>query len=90
MKIVDYLTVSGSNSKAKHLRNNVCSYLDQGWQPYGYPYLDRNGTEKQAMVKYEEEIKSPFQHDRDSGIHIALDSKPETKAKKKGAKKNED
>lgn len=28
----------------------VENLINQGWQPYGYPYLDRNGTEKQAMV----------------------------------------
>ena len=33
----------------------VVHWMEFGWQPYGYPYLDKNGNEKQAMVMYEVE-----------------------------------
>ena len=52
MKITDYKIVFPTNNEDMELRVNHS--LSEGWQPYGSPYVDRNGKEKQAMVKYEE------------------------------------
>jgi RNA processing factor Prp31 len=31
--------------------------IKEGWQPYGSPYIDKDGCDCQAMVKYEEDYK---------------------------------
>lgn len=53
MKVIDYGTVTAT--KNTPLCDGVQALITIGWQPYGNPYLDRNGVEKQAVVKYEEE-----------------------------------
>jgi len=53
MKINSYMIASplGRTSLSVVVEN----LINQGWQPHGYPYLDRTGVEKQAMVMYEDE-----------------------------------
>ena len=83
MKIVEYETATDSRSRS--IDGEVRNFINLGFQPYGSPYLDRNGSVKQAMVKYEEELEPLF-------IPIS-ENKPEVKPAtkpKKGAKKNAD
>ena len=51
MKIIDYTIVQ--STKNTTLAQAVREAMESGWQPYGYPYLDKNGNEKQAVVRYE-------------------------------------
>ncbi len=51
MKIKEYCIVTAKCE----LPALVNALLNQGWQPYGYVFLDRNGLLKQSMVKYEDE-----------------------------------
>jgi len=51
-KIIDYRIVNGS--KNRPLAEHVQYQLEKGFQPYFAPHIDKNGVEKQAMVKYEE------------------------------------
>lgn len=81
MKISDYRIVQGS--KNRPLATHVKYQIDKGYQPYGYPYLDKNGVEKQAMVTYEEAQPKPI----DTGGIDGQAAKPKTK---KRAAKNED
>jgi hypothetical protein len=55
--------------------------IKDGYQPYGSPYIDRNGVEKQAMVKYEDESEQPSPN---------LTSKSQRPKPKKKEAKNED
>jgi hypothetical protein len=77
MKIIDYDVLTASKNHS--LQDCVCRLISAGWQPYGNPYLDRNGVEKQAMVKYEPEQPSPN-----------ITSKSQRPNPKKKAAKNED
>jgi hypothetical protein len=94
MKINDYTVLTAT--KNNDLGVLVKCYIDQGWQPYGSPYLDRNGTERQVVVVYEEtkakelEIKRGF-GSATSALGITEDNfiKPAKAKPKKGAK-NED
>lgn len=51
-KIVDYKIIT--DSKNSSLENRVCEAISFDWVPYHGPYLDRNGIEKQAMIKYDD------------------------------------
>lgn len=55
MKIKKYMIAAKPNRIT--LSEYVENLIDQGWQPYGYPYLDRNDNAMQAMVVYEAELK---------------------------------
>lgn len=91
MKIIDYRIIHGS--KNRPLPEHVRYQIDKDYQPYGYPYLDKNGIEKQVMVKYEEDPEAGYVHVTCSkvvGEPIAYTpEKTKTKPKKK-VKKNED
>jgi hypothetical protein len=60
-KIIDYRIISGFTEEAKRndhdgdiqLLKLVWENIEDGWQPLGSPFLDRNGWVCQAMVKYE-------------------------------------
>ena len=96
MRIVEYETATDSRSRS--IDGEVRNFINLGFQPYGSPYLDRNGSVKQAMVKYEEEplrivptvegeeLEPPFIPISENKPEV----KPVTKPKKKGAKKNAD
>ena len=95
MKIVEYMILIEQRNSPLSLQ--VTTMLVDGYQPYGYPYLDRNGTEKQAMVKYEEEplrIVPTVEGEELEPLFIPIsENKPEVKPAtkpKKGAKKNAD
>lgn len=47
MKIIDYIMFDLTCEMPRAL-------IKEGWQPYGSPYIDKNGHDCQAMVKYEE------------------------------------
>lgn len=51
MKIINYNILIDSLNAS--LSEKVENFIQQGWQPYGNPYVDKGGTEKQAMVVYE-------------------------------------
>jgi len=90
MKIVDFRIVNGS--KNRPLCEHVKYLLGKGWQPHGHIYLDRNGAEKQAMVKHEEPKQLPT-HDEVLGrvAKLSPGAITPTKAKpKKKEVKNED
>ena len=80
MKIIDYEILS--SGKKETLSMVVKAYLKNAWQPYKRPYLDKNGRQCQAMVKYEE-IKG-----------LKVKKKPKEQAGQvgqlKGSKQNED
>lgn len=52
MKIVDYKMFNMTEKNPKEL-------IAQGWQPFGSPYIDEEGYDCQAMVKYEQFKLSP-------------------------------
>lgn len=45
MKIIDYIMFDLTCEMPRAL-------IKEGWQPYGSPYIDKNGHDCQAMVKY--------------------------------------
>ena len=53
MKINKYMIAVKPNQIT--LSEYVDNLINQGWQPYGYPFLDRNDNSMQAMVMYEVE-----------------------------------
>ena len=83
-KIVEYFILTETKNEQLYEMVEHFLKLDKGWQPYFGPYLDRNGKERQAMVKYEEAEVSPRLHDK-----ITPEVKPESKPKK-GKAKDED
>ena len=80
MKIVDYDLLA--NTRNVPLEEIVSNRIKQGWQPYGSPYLDRNGVEKQAVVLHEEP--------KTEAITPNLTSKSQHPKPKKKEVKNED
>ena len=57
-KVVDYILVWGSYIERidRKLSVSVKEAIDIGFEPYGFPYTDSDGTYHfQAMVKYEEQ-----------------------------------
>jgi len=55
-KIVDVGLVT--HGDATHLLKYVREAIVDGWQPYGTPYLDKEGRHYWAIVKYEQESRS--------------------------------
>jgi hypothetical protein len=96
MKINSYKIVLGSRNLP--LEVVVMGLIKNGWQPYGNPYLDKNGTEKQAMVTYEAEplriTPAVDGEELQEIVHVKISenkpaNKPTKKAKKATGEKNE-
>lgn len=51
-KIIEYNILS--STKNASLTEKVTEYISYGWQPYWSVYLDKNGVENQAIVRYED------------------------------------
>ncbi len=51
-RIVEYETAFSSRNET--LSMVVQRYIADGWQPFGNPYIDKNGVDRQAIVKHEE------------------------------------
>jgi len=49
MRIKEYTIVTAKTD----IGSLVQKFIDQGWQPYGYVFLNRYGLLNQAMVQYE-------------------------------------
>ena len=50
-KVVDYMLVRETDEEA--LDDLVTGFLERRWQPYGSPFVDEDGDDCQAMVRYE-------------------------------------
>jgi len=56
MKISEYKTACETSRLS--IDDSVDQLMSLGYQPYGNPYLSRNGVARQAMVKHEEEAST--------------------------------